>query len=751
MLAALFAVSGTVFGLSAGATSARSHPPRQKVRVSVIIAGVAHRPLRAGDSVVVRWLVSNSTQHALRRLLLRFYLSPSRAMAPRGSFGLLGRSMVPALGSGQTARGKIRLRVPRGGGWRKGRHPRAVAARVPGGALYLTACTAGSCGSSAAPLPVSCGAVSSAACPTLSGRVLYESRGCYFGPTSEAPLPDAKLVLTSADGSTQEVRLGRDGTYNGVQVSGALPVKAAVILDDSQIAVSPDAPGAGPYEVQLGDAARLDPSTGRVVSIGTLVARGDGPAGAASIFAILDKGAHVAAAASPVVLPKLTARWRFGKRLDRASWLGDRPPPSAYDPNGSNQIYISGALTGAQPHRDEFEANVLLHEYAHHVMKYVADPGPTGGEMHTLTSVYPNDPALPWSEGFSDAFSAIASDDPRLTQGCKAILDLSTSPASASDQTTSGMQPQPSAAKFLPVSSGIWLAGDPRSQYNETVDAGVVWQAVIALGGSNVFLIPGVVPEAVLQTGLTRFLGALDAYHKRFGGPSDMRQVRDALIGGGAEQSQADHDLISAAFADEGVVGFGAGVQARFSGSSDAVCVADWDPSNPGAGGCEESSVISISGPGYSCTLSTPPGQGGFMHKYTDGTLVGQGDIPYAWQDDCYASTEEIWLRLPFLAGGGHLGGPYTATLQLSCKSHVVYDPNNPGQVANGQCPSTYHLEVKVDTTQAVGDGESLIANGFGVYSATADVGANSSTTLATFKADGSSCTFVGGGNCGPQ
>jgi hypothetical protein len=578
---------------------------------------------------------------------------------------------------------------------------------------------------------VSCGAVSSAACPTLSGRVLYERRGCYFGPKSEAPLPDAKLVLTSADRSTQEVQLGRDGTYNGVQVSGALPVKAAVMLDDSQIA------------------ARVDPSTGRVVPVGALVARGDGPAGAASIFAILDKGAHVAAAASPVVLPKVTARWRFGKRLDRASWLGDRPPPTAYDDN-ANQIYISGALTGAKPHRDEFEASVLLHEYAHHMMKYVADPGSTGG-THTLTSVYPNDPALPWSEGFSDAFSAIATGDPRPTQGCNAIQDLSTFPASASDQTTSGMQPQPSVAKFSPVASGIWLAGDPRSQYNETVDAGVVWQVVISLGGGNVFLIPGVVPDAVLQTGLTRFLEALAAYHKRFGGPSDMRQVRDALIGGGAEQSQADHDSVSGAFAGEGVVGFGAGVQARFSPSSDGLCVIPWDPSNPAAGGCEESSVISISGPGYSCTLSTPPGQGGFMHKYTDGTLVGQGAIPYAWQDDCYARTEEIWLRLPFVTGGGHLGGQFTATLQLSCKSHVVYDPNNPGQVANGKCPSTYQLQVKVDTAQAVGDGESLIANGFGVYSTTADVGANSSTTLATFTADGSSCTFVGGGNCGPQ
>jgi hypothetical protein len=47
------------------------------------------------------------------------------------------------------------------------------------------------------------------------------------------------------------------------------------------------------------------------------------------------------------------------------------------------------------------------------------------------------------------------------------------------------------------------------------------------------------------------------------------------------------------------------------------------------------------------------------------------------------------------------------------------------------------------------GDGETLRGKGFGVYDETLDVGGTSSTKLATFKADGSKCTFVGG-NCGP-
>jgi hypothetical protein len=83
--------------------------------------------------------------------------------------------------------------------------------------------------------------------------------------------------------------LSPTGSY-ALQISAALPIKARVILDSSLIAVRPDTDPADPYEIPLGDAARLSVISGQVEKLPPLVARGDGPAGAANIFAILIEG-----------------------------------------------------------------------------------------------------------------------------------------------------------------------------------------------------------------------------------------------------------------------------------------------------------------------------------------------------------------------------------------------------------------------------------------------------------------------------
>ena len=120
----------------------------------------------------------------------------------------------------------------------------------------------------------------------------------------------------------------------------------------------------------------------------------DPASGAANIYTVLEAGARLAKETSPVALPKVRARWRYAG--DLIGWLGDHLPSQYNVTNDSLQV--GGTLHDG--YRDEWLEFPLLHEYAHHILKYVADP-PDAVGRHRYDTAYPDNPALPWSEGFA--------------------------------------------------------------------------------------------------------------------------------------------------------------------------------------------------------------------------------------------------------------------------------------------------------------------------------------------------------------
>ena len=40
-----------------------------------------------------------------------------------------------------------------------------------------------------------------------------------------------------------------------------------------------------------------------------------------------------------------------------------------------------------------------------------------------------------------------------------------------------------------------------------------------------------------------------------------------------------------------------------------------------------------------------------------------------------------------------HRHGFYTVSIRTTCKEHIIYDPNEPGVIANGKCPSYWESD----------------------------------------------------------
>jgi hypothetical protein len=545
----------------------------------------------------------------------------------------------------------------------------------------------------------------------VAGTVLYETRGCWKRKIGFVPLTDARLVVTPAKGKAVSVLLGAGGRFRA-KLAARGPFTGEIVLDGPGIAVGPDIAGTGPYHIELGTLARGKPFTTNRVKLDS-----PGDAGAANIWMMLNGAATFAAdAAAPKRIPKVRAGWRYSANLTK--WLGDHTP-SQYD-SARKWIHIGGR--GGGQFRDEWTRFPVLHEYAHHVLDTIADPGPAATGEHSFRSAHPDAPALPWSEGFANAFAALAPNDPKLTLGCEVVMDLSPAPPKSGDNSTGGqLRDYPD----LTASPDVWLPQSLLGQFNETAAAAAVWKVAGVLGR-------GKGP----QGGFRGLLTALGSFHVRYGGPRDMREVADAILDSGLASDGAGRAAVLTGFAEAGYYAWGLSARVIADMGDDAICINGYDPAHPENGGCETRTVLEVRGPGaYGSCRSRA------LEDAGESTVRVGGGLPDELVDDCVIDFNSAEIEFPYLPGQAHRRGAYLVVIHLNCTSHIVIDPND-GSVAEGRCPSTWKVKVRVRP----GENSLLI---LGEREITVPV--NSSTTVVEMEAKDamwSRCVIGGATSC---
>jgi hypothetical protein len=509
----------------------------------------------------------------------------------------------------------------------------------------------------------------------VSGDVTYDRRTCLSSAAAKTPLSSARLDLVPAQGQTVQARLDDAGHFQTANaVSGSLPVKGYLVLDGPRVKVKPDTNLVGDaYQIPLGDViiSKINGPNQTIefkpLHVAAGAAGGDpgteAMTGAANIYSQL---AHAAlgvdnAVPAGVTLPKITALWRWAS--DFTTWLGDSNSTRYVD--GADQLFIGG-INSPPASRAEYERYAILHEYAHHVIKYVADPGNTSGGptngVHSGHSVHPppNDlPALPWSEGFADAIAAAAANDPKPTLGCVVTADYTTTPAQARDQPADPLEAAPKAPN------------GHLAQYNETAIGGALWGLLNQLGNGQ--------PAAGLAP-------LLRAFHKTV--PHSTREAREALVKDGAIETTAEqHQQISEIFYDQGI-SWGFRVVGAY-GSGDYTNLVGPTPELQGR----------ITGP-YGTCIVTDEGsndRGGAPADFQPGDIfAGTGGIPYAWQDDCFSNTDgqpdgdygtgdgTVIVLFPYDGASG--SGEFTISQRFTCAG----DPQNP-------CPANLHQQAAIN------------------------------------------------------
>ena len=376
----------------------------------------------------------------------------------------------------------------------------------------------------------------------FKGSVSYSDRSCQGGLDGDyRPLQGAKVVAVRGNSNDSD-RLGPDGDYK-LLLDGSGPAQAWVILNSPTVQVGPNASlDGGPYKIPIRDLVAGEKNK--------YIFRDMAPAGAANIFKIASEGAALAAkVATPAKVPKVRLAWRYGHDLTKKVEIS-AADHTAYYPD-SEEIILDG--------QHEWDPATILHEYGHHLMWSVADPGnQTAPSPHHANATYPAAPAAGLSEGFASAFAALIV-GPNVKIHCRNdLLRLDSTPAT----TRAGPIDHPRL-----------------SQYNETRVAGTFWQIATYLEARD-----GLSPTKAFR----QIVLALHNF-KRVAGhpPHDMREVRDSLIAQGLQyndphQAQLDFDKI---FAAQGL-GWGVFATVEFA-----------DERSGGSGAWSEESTSSSTGP----------------------------------------------------------------------------------------------------------------------------------------------------------
>jgi hypothetical protein len=506
----------------------------------------------------------------------------------------------------------------------------------------------------------------------LKGQVLYEKRNCYAAPSSPVPLANATIFFRAANGVQAAAPLDALGRYQ-LTIVGTLPVTASVRLASARIVVRPDLP-VGPYQLPLGDvaiAANPNASTStptpKLVSVSTI--SGDVPAGAANIFVVLDHAAQVAAAASPVPIPQVSALWL--PKPDLSTWLLDNGlhTNTRSDPDGP--WIIVGGSQDRSIRRDEWEEFPLTHEYGHLVLHYLADSGSPGGS-HTFTGVYPDRPGLPWDEGFSNFFAAAVTNNPTPTLECQ--------PLTIPTDTTIAGGSKSSGAMNLTAVPAQPAPNDPtKAQYNEIAVAGTLWQLANFLGSN------------IPQQGLPALLKAIAANP-----PHSTREFRDALLKDSAVENGSNHDQIENIFDTENI---------RWAVS---VLLTDVDTQIVGGecAGCLASAATQIvaDGPYGRCGPTSTGGVsvddwypwGDLNYTLDTGcNVIGSDGTPPPQSGRSGGDGGLFFTELPFNSDGSHLRpDAFTVSARWLCTNVPGRNGSDAGPAYD--CPSTRAFQVTV-------------------------------------------------------
>lgn len=472
----------------------------------------------------------------------------------------------------------------------------------------------------------------SAQAAEIAGRLFYLDRECAGAPTSQSPVPySPKLLLTRAGAETVTTTLAPDGSFSA-RIGGHGPIKGFVVLNREKGAAGPKIMVSRPPE--RGEVAQpfripVDIPTDATSSI-TL----DFP-GAVNIWATLNASAEFAQTFSSEKLPKVTAYWEAGLNVAGGQDISGtyyKPP---------NEIWIDAIGEGAH---DEWDDLVLMHEYFHHVTHSLIVKSPTIKKElknHTMTSVHPHFPMLPFREGTANAFAAVLSGVPEYGENCTPF------------------------AQYDPMWPTIPELENPRHvQYNETATAAVMWALAEEFG--NVASSPS--PQEIAnrrRAGFATVVRALLTYKQRIGPPASLRELRDALIVAGLESNNYEtFRRLNGIFARFDI-GWGYVVNMQFTDNRSEGSLANYEI------------ALRVDGPGAynGCRLTDDRDDGPYPLQGNDPAnrqwprpIGAYGGLDYAWQDECLPGGGDgtpnedstirnafLWLRFPFLVGGAHL------------------------------------------------------------------------------------------------
>jgi hypothetical protein len=512
--------------------------------------------------------------------------------------------------------------------------------------------------------------------PGAKGLILYQQRACHGAPAVGTPLAGAQVYFEDVPSGAQTgpTTTGPDGAFNMAErPSGSGPVRVLVMLESDRIRVTPFGQELFPYRIDAG----LFPGDGTTFHLA------DGPPSAVSnIFMTLNQFARAADEMSPLPPPQVTARARWTP--DLRGWLGDGGTSTS---NTEPLIRVGGKADGSE--QDAWERFALGHEYGHQVLRALTGPRVNAFDIHDGYATYPDNPELPYSEGFANFFAALV-DGPNVwrgddgdADGCDHYADISAKPATGFiGDVVELTLPRPGQTQW--------------AQYQELNVAAAFYQAAQALAPGDV------------QAGAADIMEALLRQHQLYGGPLEFREARDALADFVTAQRGEEVDQsVGNALAEQGIsYGISMRMEPPFlpiPGRCDTPPVCPRDPRV----------IARITGPGgVECDLEHG-GQNGPDTFFAQETAYPafKGPLP-GRHDDCYVTlgfraapfgwtvqVSNLFWDLPFLANNGHRDATWTVQVQLR---HCGYGFTT--------CPFPVSVPVHVGTGHWFRPGESALA-----------------------------------------
>lgn len=472
-------------------------------------------------------------------------------------------------------------------------------------------------------------------------KVIYWKRVCGVPAGGEVPTPVTVGTLVLAQNGQTKGSVTLDTTLTQQALAGGV-VQGTLVLETPRVKVVEGAGNSSAQRLKLPDA----PVVNGAVTFN--VAQGDTTGnGHVNVLMELDRAALLATQATPVILPKVTARVYDGS-------IGSRPGTKFETPS---TIHV-GQVDGVDGH---WEPDGMTHEYGHFLLETVAPQDPAAAGDHNIGESYPQRRSLAFSEGFPAAFVAVVhpENNGQLFKNCdhyQGLADIPARPGLVSKE----------AERY--------------SQYNESRVGAATYQLIDYLG-------KGV-------TGLKALLAALHKYQREGHAAWTARDLRDLAVQE-FEKTPAEHATIDRIFLGQRIwwkQGF----------------ALSYDPD--GVEGIEEEIALSVTGAGgFDCHVTKDVDKpqldtldGGDL---SEGVKAASGGLSWSANDDCYMVSgdgivadgknphgmgiDEVDIPFPYLPGLAHWQGWYKVRATYACKPDNRFGPA-------GKCPATLKMFINV-------------------------------------------------------